>query len=708
MGRIDISTFIGDWSDSLRHNVVVWESNRGLQVSLAKADGSGREILLTIKKAGPGGFVCGHYDLDAAESSDSKIVWRDNRFSDRITVWTRKGRDRGEREYREQDHRDRQHRDREHRDREPRERESRDRDYRDRRERDCVDLERDCRDRDYRDRGYQDRDSRDRDYQDREQEDHSSDGHLSHHRDRDPKASDVGGHSRLPSLPESPARTAASVPGDLDLPKPCEGAPSQDLKQQAIEDKSSAAPAWQIFQDTNTNTLPGIPPPWKAPSPSGPGNTWTSPPWASAQAVAIGQPPPPTGPLAGSPSMQPVHTVWSQHSDGFYPGPAGSFRPTSSASPAPTDASNDSDLDKILSALAAAAGNPGTPHYATAPVMASSAQPVAGHTTLGPSSATAAPSEPVSPVAPWRRTDTATGPLPPPAVAPPPGKAATDPSPGWNEVLQLLEAAANPTVPRTAAEVPAGQIDELFSPFGLPQPAPAEAAPSEAFREQVLVETLARLLREKHPDAENVLAGSTPPQGVVGKSADSSALLQSQTIYDEDENLPDWARKAKNSNHMAAPRFQAPVKTVQDRPREQPLDQFIRVFRLDELAATCLRKLQDDEAAFVIEACQGRLKYAANPSAVVMISIKNVANRVGRRYWGSREQSSNLENVLAAAGMGNSSGRRKPDSEPQLQMFEGDESPSASPSPQVDADPYGEWDGEEEEEEEEEDEFDCR
>lgn len=70
---------------------------------------------------------------------------------------------------------------------------------------------------------------------------------------------------------------------------------------------------------------------------------------------------------------------------------------------------------------------------------------------------------------------------------------------------------------------------------------------------------------------------------------------------------------------------------------EAPLEKFIRVFGLDELAAKCLLKLQDDEAAFVIESCQHRLKYAKNPSAVVMIAIRGVAAKVGRRYYGTRE-----------------------------------------------------------------------
>ena len=34
---------------------------------------------------------------------------------------------------------------------------------------------------------------------------------------------------------------------------------------------------------------------------------------------------------------------------------------------------------------------------------------------------------------------------------------------------------------------------------------------------------------------------------------------------------------------------------------------------------------------------QHRLKYAKNPSAVVMIAIRGVAAKVGRRYYGSRE-----------------------------------------------------------------------
>merc|ERR1719375_1984691 len=70
-----------------------------------------------------------------------------------------------------------------------------------------------------------------------------------------------------------------------------------------------------------------------------------------------------------------------------------------------------------------------------------------------------------------------------------------------------------------------------------------------------------------------------------------------------------------------------------------------------------------------------------------MTNIKSVAARVGRRYYGGRE-SGDLESILAAAGMGTSSGTNKAPGE--LQFFEG------SPSPEADeaeaetaaADPY--------------------
>merc|ERR1712113_1054418 len=82
---------------------------------------------------------------------------------------------------------------------------------------------------------------------------------------------------------------------------------------------------------------------------------------------------------------------------------------------------------------------------------------------------------------------------------------------------------------------------------------------------------------------------------------------------------------------------------------------------------------------FVIESCQGWLKNARNPAAVVMIAIRNVAARVGRRYWGNRE-AADLQSLLAAAGMGNTAA--KP--EAPLQVFVG----SPVPSPEAETDPY--------------------
>jgi len=395
--------------------------------------------------------------------------------------------------------------------------------------------------------------------------------------------------------------------------------------------------------------------------------------------------------------------------------------------PAPTGTANNSDVAQVLSALAATAAGAASsaPGYGSTPFIGAPSQ---------------ADKEKAS--RPWRQSGGAAAPglgvvVPPPPVGGLPGVAPGllpgmapgahpaafgvaptapsmgmfDPqSAGWNEVLDLLAAAtSNSPAPRTTAEVPAGQIDELFSPFGLPQAAPAEAPPSEEVREQVLVETLARLLREKTSEVA-APAQSTPGQGVPGPPAGAaSAWLQSQpnSVEEDGADLPDWARKQTVSpgkqapllpGSKAAPRMVAPMKPVLGLNIEQPLDKFIRVFRLDELAAKCLRALEDDEAAFVIEACQGRLKYAKNPSAVVMTSIKSVAARVGRRYWGDREKASDLESLLAAAGMGNSTARRQ-NSDTQLQMFEGD----ASPSPEADAEGECEEDYGEDEEEEEDD-----
>eukprot|EP00438_Fugacium_kawagutii_P000295 Skav205256 [mRNA] locus=scaffold1841:56862:58148:- [translate_table: standard] len=170
-------------------------------------------------------------------------------------------------------------------------------------------------------------------------------------------------------------------------------------------------------------------------------------------------------------------------------------------------------------------------------------------------------------------------------------------------------------------QVPQIPIPMMQMQMQVPQAVPVQAGQmsEEALREAVLVETLARLLREK--------IGAT---GTVARANST------------DSTVPPWRR-------TEVPQGEAPVSTdptvdtdkVEQNEKveklEAPLEKFIRIFGLDELAAKCLLKLQDDEAAFVIESCQHRLKYAKNPSAVVMIAIRGVAAKVGRRYYGSRE-----------------------------------------------------------------------
>ncbi|CAJ1364321.1 unnamed protein product [Effrenium voratum] len=153
----------------------------------------------------------------------------------------------------------------------------------------------------------------------------------------------------------------------------------------------------------------------------------------------------------------------------------------------------------------------------------------------------------------------------------------------------------------------------------------------EALREAVLIETLARLLREKvgapaavvppWRQAQAVPPAPTAPTGQASAGSGSAVGPASQAAAPDSQPSDVVVLDA----------------TQETEKREAPLEKFIRIFRLDELAAKCLLKLQDDEAAFVIESCQHRLKHAKNPSAVVMIAIKGVAAKVGRRYYGSRE-----------------------------------------------------------------------
>jgi hypothetical protein len=203
-----------------------------------------------------------------------------------------------------------------------------------------------------------------------------------------------------------------------------------------------------------------------------------------------------------------------------------------------------------------------------------------------------------------------------------------------------------------------GQVAQLFSGFGLPQRAPVEQLPSEELRAQVLQETLARLLQQK-----TASAGSGPGADVETAGPDPAPMPPSPQLWDGSvtmASLEPSGTDEKTRSH--GPKIAAALK------QEHPLTKFIRVFHLDDLAARCLRALEDDEVAFVIESCQGRLSYAKNPSAVVMIAIKGVASKVGRRYYGSRSgYNSELQRLLEAHSMGGEINK----SDKPLEMFVG-------------------------------------
>ena len=216
----------------------------------------------------------------------------------------------------------------------------------------------------------------------------------------------------------------------------------------------------------------------------------------------------------------------------------------------------------------------------------------------------------------------------------------------------------------------------------------------QQMREAVLVETIARLLRESLGSKQSETAA------VVDLEAGAEEPAAPAAPAAAGETLPPWRQAAQG---LALP--PPPPEKV-----EAPLEKFIRVFGLDELAAKCLlklsferessvfdlavicfcccspynflvsckpRKLQDDEAAFVIESCQHRLKYAKNPSAVVMIAIRGVANKVGRRYYGTAE-------------VGRETATNEPNTSGELKIIGGFE--------ELAADPYLEEEEEEEEE----------
>jgi len=410
----------------------------------------------------------------------------------------------------------------------------------------------------------------------------------------------------------------------------------------------------------------------------------------------------------------------------------------------------------------------------------------------------------------------------------------------WQEVLDLLSVVAPPSNGPAFDQGPLGaaapwqggqKINDLFSSFGMPAGAapwaggttgaPAqEVVHSFEFRERVLEETLARLLKEKRPEYQAAVpppppqpppppppppcgwgggmctsggaCSSTAPPAAAAPAAGwrvpvpprrppggGGAWRQPIVLHTgsaaaaggfaapglvgmgsagtepeawDDPDVPDWKRRAVASrgplavaprcaSGVAAPgRAVPPVLATLLSPRaatspkvtrvqgaegvvagpvglvgmqkvigfaeqEAPLDKFIRVFRLDQLAATCLKKLEDDEAAYVIVSCQHRLARAPNPSAVVMIAIKHVAGKVGRRYWGSRSDDE-LQALFAAAGLGGAERSDDKKGSKDLQIFMGspvtkDGGGDLAGEEEVQEEEEEEEEGEEEEEEEE-------
>lgn len=519
----DPSAFAGDWRDSMGNNVRVWNSGPATQVSLAKPDGSGKEILLAIKKVGPSAFQCGNYEYDERQSSWQKLVWRDKRYPDRLTVWERVA------------------------------------------------------------------------------------------------ATGVGVGAALgacgaaapwPAFANSATASVCGAPPGSFYPQALAVPPHDAWEPQTWH----AAPVVVALQQ-----YPGAPLP--PPPPQGYG-TAAAPPWA-AQAQVQGAAP----------------GVWQ---------PVAPALPA--AAPAPAPASD--DWSHVLNVLAAARDEPATATAAYAPAYAG--QAAAASSVVG--------------------GDDDEG-------------AATR----WSEVLDMLAAAGtNDTGPAgnasasTSAAAGGGQVDMLFSSFGMQQ-APAFEQASEEVRAQVLQETLARLLQQK--------------TGAPATGAEAAFSAARAHVVPP----PPWAPLPGKNGAAAAPDWQiggsiagtlAPRKEAGDhdhvRKVEGPLQKFIRVFGLDKLAADCLNALQDDEVAFVIESVQGRLAYAKNPSAVVMIAIKGVASRVGRRYYGSA-QNTELQKLLEAhSSMGESAAKKV--AQP-LEMILG------SPAAEEDEE-EGEDDEDEEEEEE--------
>lgn len=93
-GGVELQTFLGEWRDTLGHDVIVdWAKpgHRGgqLSVQLMRPQGKRDPIRLDIKQFKQR-FTCGHYDLNLERSNAGRIVWEDMRNRGKSSVWERK------------------------------------------------------------------------------------------------------------------------------------------------------------------------------------------------------------------------------------------------------------------------------------------------------------------------------------------------------------------------------------------------------------------------------------------------------------------------------------------------------------------------------------------------------------------------------------------------------------------------------------------
>jgi len=78
---------------------VDWQSSHELLVCLSRPFNQGRDVRLCIKEGEDSQFLCGHYTLDVAPSSASRMVWRNDVSKDngqrsrqhKSSTWVRVG-----------------------------------------------------------------------------------------------------------------------------------------------------------------------------------------------------------------------------------------------------------------------------------------------------------------------------------------------------------------------------------------------------------------------------------------------------------------------------------------------------------------------------------------------------------------------------------------------------------------------------------------